>query len=68
MKLPPARIIELLGLEQHSTCGFAREIYRSDLRVPAWARAEPSDVEAGNVEQLMASYPAARKMLAAFAS
>jgi predicted cupin superfamily sugar epimerase len=167
MKLPPAQIIELLGLERHSTCGFARETYRSGLQIPAealpaeyggsrslgdflyflvtpeapvllhrigsdqmyhyyqgdplevlllypgggsevrvvgpdlaagmrpqllipggtfhagrvppgssysllgtsvWLRAEPTDVEAVNVEQLMASYPAARKMLIGFAS
>ncbi len=167
MTLPPAQIIDLLGLERHSTCGFARETYRSDLRIPAaalpaeyggsrslggflyflvtpeapvrlhrirsdqmyhyylgdplevlllypggqsevrvvgpdlaagmrpqllipggtfhagrvpagasysllgtsvWARAEPADVEAGNMEQLMAPYPAARKALTAFAT
>jgi uncharacterized protein len=165
MSLPPARIIELLGLQAHPTCGFARETYRSDLQIPAaalppeyassrplggvlyflvtpqapvrlhrirsdqmyhhylgdplevlllypggqsevrvvgsdlaagmrpqllipggtfhagrvppgagysllgtsvWARAEPADVEAGNAEKLIASYPAARAAITAF--
>jgi predicted cupin superfamily sugar epimerase len=167
MRLPPARVIELLGLTAHPTCGFARETYRSDRQVPAgalppeyggarplggvlyflvtpqapvrmhrirsdqmyhhylgeplevlllypgggsevrlvgpdlaagmrpqllipggtfhagrvpagssyallgtsvWARAEPADVEAGNAEELMASYPSARAQIAAFTS
>jgi predicted cupin superfamily sugar epimerase len=35
MTLSPAEIIDLLGLQPHPTCGFFRETYRSDLRVPA---------------------------------
>jgi predicted cupin superfamily sugar epimerase len=167
MALSPPQVVELLGLNAHSTCGFARETYRSGLQVPAgalppayggsrslggvlyflvtpqaavrlhrirsdqmyhhylgeplevlllypdggsevrlvgpdlaagmrpqllipggtfhagrvpagssyallgtsvWARAEPPDVEAGNVEELMASYPSARAQIAAFTS
>ena len=32
-----------------------------------WARPEPSDVEMGNVERLIASYPAARGQITDFA-
>jgi uncharacterized protein len=37
MSLSPDRVIELLGLQAHPTCGFARETYRSDLQIPAGA-------------------------------
>jgi predicted cupin superfamily sugar epimerase len=167
VNLPPARVIELLGLKKHPTCGFACETFRSALQIPAaalppgydgnrplggvlyflvtpqapvhlhrirsdqmyhhylgdplevlllysdgrsevrvvgadlaagmrpqllipggtfhagrvpvgssfallgtsvWVRPEPSDVEAGNTEQLIASYPAAKDAIAAFTS
>jgi predicted cupin superfamily sugar epimerase len=37
------------------------------LGTSVWARAEPSDVEFGDAEQLLAAYPAARPELEAFA-
>ena len=37
MSLSAAQIKDLLGLEPHSTCGFVRESYRSQLTVPASA-------------------------------
>ncbi len=38
------------------------------LGTSVWARPEPSDVEMGDARQLMASYPAARAQIMAFAS
>jgi uncharacterized protein len=37
MNLPPNQVIELLGLQAHPTCGFARETFRSGLQIPAGA-------------------------------
>jgi predicted cupin superfamily sugar epimerase len=38
------------------------------LGTSVWARAEPSDVEMGDVERLIASYPSARAAITAFTS
>ena len=37
MRLTPAQVMELLGLEPHPTCGFVSETYRSAVQVPASA-------------------------------
>lgn len=34
MSLSAAQVIERLGLQRHSTCGFAVETYRSRLHIP----------------------------------
>jgi predicted cupin superfamily sugar epimerase len=46
MSLSPDQVIELLGLQAHPTCGFARETYRSGLQIPAGAL-PPSTAAAG---------------------
>jgi predicted cupin superfamily sugar epimerase len=37
MLLSRAEVVQLLGLQPHSTCGLVSETYRSDLAVPAEA-------------------------------
>jgi len=37
MKLSAARLMDLLGLQPHPTCGFVHETYRSPLRMPTAA-------------------------------